>query len=321
METTAKWRAILKGLIVISLIGVFSLVSDLTGFKILAQDSTLISASNDLHPTEVFSVVHKTDSLQEAFAAVGIDYFPEDKISFFPDPTLGLGTVITVQRALEVTVIDGKHSNVYRTWQISVGDFLKERRIEIGDEDKFAPSLATKLGNGTKITITRVARTEVSEFETISFKTVERDDPNSWRGERTVLQVGISGKREKRYLLIREDGELVSKTLLFNKIVDAVTNKIVSIGTKLKIGQVLTGKATWYQNNLGTKVAMDAFRRGVEVRITNLNNGRSIIVRNDGCICGATGVLVDLSPAYFQQLGGTLGQGVLSNIRVEEILN
>lgn len=319
--TTQEWRAVLRGVIVLSLFGVFSLVSDLTNLKIFAQDATLISASNDLHPTEVFSVVHKAETLQEAFDAVGIDYFPEDKISYFPDPGLGLGTVITVQRALAVTIVDGKKTSVYRTWQDNVGDFFKEKRIDIGDEDRFAPSLSTPLGASTKITITRVARSEKSEFEVISFQVVEKDDPTTWRGERKTVQEGVNGKREKRFLFIREDGELVSKTLLSNTVVEAAKNKIISVGTKLKIGQTLTGKATWYRNSYGTKVAMDAFRRGVEVRITNLSNGKSIIVKNDGCICGATGVLVDLSPEYFQQLGGTLGQGVMTNIRVEEILN
>lgn len=278
------------------------------------------SEPDPLHPIQRFTADSTALNLSAAFAQSGIDYFPEDKVKAFPDPALGLGTVITVERALPVTIKDGRKTLVVRTWQDTVGALLREKRIEIGNEDRVGPSLETTLRQSMTVTITRVARTTVSEFEQIPFQTLQQDDPNSFRGTITVAQEGKNGKREKKYLLIREDGELISKTLVSNQIIEPVKQKIMKIGTKLKIGRTLSGKATWYQNKYGTKVAMDAFKRGVEVRITNLNNGKSIIVRNDGCICGATGVLVDLSPEYFQQLGGTLGQGVLSNVRVEEIL-
>lgn len=321
MATTKKWGVSVLGLTVIGLIGFFVLTQPNSRHdQTYAQDATLVSAATDLHPTQVFSVVHKADSLQEAFQAAGVSYFPEDKVSFFPDPILGLGTVITVQRALVITVVDGKKTKTLRTWATTVGGLLKDKKIELGDDDKIAPTLTTPLAQNTIITINRVARTQVSELETINFPTVQKNDDTMWRGESILVQEGKNGQREKKYLLIREDGELVSKTLLSNNVIVAAVNKILRVGTKLKIGRTLTGKSTWYQC-CGTKVAMDAFRKGTTVRVTNLNNGKSIIVGVDGCICGTSGVLIDLAPDYFQQLGGLLNQGVLPNVRVEEVLN
>lgn len=319
MATTKKWGVRIFGAIVLGLSGFFLLISDGSSGQTFAQDATLVSSATDLHPVEVFSVHADADSIQEAFQLAGVDYFPEDKISYFPDPSLGLNTVITVARALPVSLQDGKRVKTIRTWQDTVGKMLEEKRIVLGNEDRITPALDTPLTQDTKVAITRVARTEVSEFETIAFQTVERGNANMWRGETKLIQSGANGKREKKYLLIREDGELISKTLIANNIIEAAVNKIIEIGTKLRIGQVLTGKATWY-DCCGTEVAMDAFRRGTEVRVTNLANGRSIIVTVDGCICGATGVLIDLHPSLFQQLGGTLGQGVMSSVRVEQIL-
>lgn len=272
------------------------------------------------HPEETFTANSSARTVVASFAQAGRPYYPEDKVVAFPDPALGLGTVITVTRAMPVVVQDGKRTTTLRTWQSTVEGLLNEKKLELGAEDRISPTGPTSLSPNLRIVITRVARTQVSEFETIAFQAIEQDDPTSFRGTKTVVQEGKNGKREKRYLLVREDGELISKTLVSNQIVEAVQNKITKIGSKLKIGKVLTGKATWYVNSYGTKVAMDAFKKGVEVRITNLTTGKSIIVKNDGCICGATGVLVDLAPEHFQALGGTLGQGVLSNVRVEEIL-
>lgn len=306
---------VVVGIGLILLLSVLLVLSSKKVSKVEAQGSP-----DPLHPVETFSADSTARTLAAAFTQANIAYYPEDVVQAFPDPAMGLGTVIRVERATPVTVHDGKRTIQVRTWKKTVGEILSEKRLDLGNEDRVGPTAATLLQPNMTITITRVARTTVSEFETISYQTLEQDDPSNYRGTKTVTQEGKNGKREKQFLLIREDGELISKTLTSNKIVEAVQNKIVKIGTKLKIGKTLSGKATWYQNSYGTKVAMDAFKKGVEVRITNLNNGKSIIVRNDGCICGATGVLVDLSPEYFQQLGGTLGQGVLSNIRVEEIL-
>lgn len=273
------------------------------------------------HPEEIFSADSSARTVVDAFQQAKSPYYPEDKVVAFPEPSLGLGSVITVNRAMPVNLHDGKRSNVLRTWQETVGGLLAEKKIELGAEDRVAPSLDTTLTPNLMITITRVARTTISEFETLPFKTVEKENDSIWRGEKKITQAGKNGKREKKFLLIREDGELVSKTLTANTIIEAVVDKIVEVGTKLKIGKTYTGKATYYVNSFGTKVATDKFKRGVELRITNLSNGKSIIVRNDGCICGNDSVLVDLSPSYFQQLGGTLNQGVLGSVRIEEILN
>lgn len=274
------------------------------------------------HPEERFSADSSARTIVAAFNQAGKPYYPEDTVVAFPDPALGLGTVITVARALQAVVQDGKRTFTLRTWAKTVGELLAEKKIELGTEDRVAPSPETALAPNLRISITRVARTQVSEFESIAFQTVEQDDPTTFRGTKTVAQEGQNGKREKKFLLIREDGELVSKTLLSNQIVEAVKNKIVKVGTKLKIGKVLTGKATWYPfpNKWGTKVAVDGVPKGREVRVTNLSNGKSIIVRSEGCICGTGNAVVDLAPEYFQALGGSLGQGVLSSVRVEEIL-
>jgi hypothetical protein len=282
------------------------------------QEATF--SENPLHPVLVFHADASVTSVIEAFAQAELDYYPEDMVTAFPDPELGLGSVITVTRALPIAVNDGKRSYVIRTWQSTVGEALQEKNIELGDEDRISPNLDTPLQPNMPIIITRVARTTVTETETVNFKVIEQDDPNSYRGTNTVVQEGRDGEIQYKYLLIREDGELISKTLTSTTVTKKVVNKIIKIGTKLRIGEVYFGKATWYVNSYGTKVAMDLFPAGTEVRITNLNTGKSIIVVNDGCICGATGVLVDLAPEYFQALGGTLGQGVLQNIRVEEIL-
>lgn len=231
MTTTGKWGA---GTLLISALGLLAFFTvtlpESRSSQTFAQDATLISAATDYHPTDVFSVVHKADSLPQAFQAAGVDYFPEDKVSYFPDPTLGIGTVITVQRALPITLIDGKKTKTLRTWQSTVGDLLKEKKIELGNDDKIAPTVVTALTKDMTVTITRVARTNVTETETVPFQTKIEKDYSQFVGGQTVLKAGQNGQLEKTYLLIREDGELVSKTLLSTKTTIAAITAVVRQG-------------------------------------------------------------------------------------------
>jgi len=318
-RTTYKWGVIT--VISLALVGLLYFPSRHNkSSELFASDKQTLT-TDTLHPVEQFTVNGQAKTIVEAFKQAGKIYYPEDHITAFPDPSLGLGSVITVARALPIEIQDGKRKVAIRTWQDSLEKILAENKLELGDEDRITPALTTPLTTITAVSIVRVARTNVQEKETIQFQVIEQDDNTMWRGETKVTQQGSNGERTKTYLVIREDGIQISKTLTSNIISTPVTNKIIRVGTKLKIGKTLTGKATWYENSYGTKVAMDVFKKGTTVRITNLATGKSIIVTNDGCICGASNVLVDLSPDYFQQLGGKLGDGVMPSIKVEEVLN
>lgn len=166
------------------------------------------------HPEETFTADSTARSVVAAFAQARRPFYPEDKVTAFPDPALGLGTVIRVTRAMPVVVQDGKKTLTLRTWQETVDGLVKEKKLELGAEDRIAPSLETTLAPSLRITVTRVARTQVVEKELIAFQTVIEKDYNQFVGAQKVVQAGKNGEREKTYLLIREDGELVSKTLI-----------------------------------------------------------------------------------------------------------
>src|SRR3989344_3736126 len=230
MTTTKKWGERIFVLSLAALAAVLVAPVKSEADSRIGQDEVLVSAATEYHPTEVFSVVYQANSLPEAFQAAGVDYFPEDKVSYFPDPNLGIGTVITVQRALPITVVDGRKSRTLRTWQNTVGDLLKEKKIELGNDDKIVPTIVTNLTKNMTLTITRVARTNVTETEIVPYQTKIEKDYNQFVGGQTVLKSGQNGQLEKTYLLIREDGELISKTLISTKTTITAVTAVVRQG-------------------------------------------------------------------------------------------
>ncbi|TSC66018.1 MAG: hypothetical protein CEO22_254 [Candidatus Berkelbacteria bacterium Gr01-1014_85] len=244
-----------------------------------------------------------------------------------PDPRIGLGSRLTVARATRFTIIDyGKKIHLV-SLASTPRQLLSEQGLTLGENDKIdravdRPMTKADLDPTTGqivLTITRVAITEVKESETIAFEQIKKEDPTLPRGE--IKQTpGQLGERRKTFRVTRENGREVKRELIKNELIKAPQPEITIVGTKVVVGKVYTGRVSWYKYN-STKVASDLFKRGVTLRLTNLNNGQQIIVRNDGCICADTGFLVDLHPDHFTALGGTLRQGVLQNVKVEEIIN
>lgn len=277
--------------------------------------------TTSLHPKLTVVADMTTRNVVSALTTVGQSYFPQDKTTVFPELSLGLGGVISIERAQPIRLAEGKREYTIRTWENSVAGLLKEQNIPLGVDDKISPEVRSTLRSDTAIVITRVARTIVKDTQTIAFKVLQQDDATIYRGQQVVAQSGKNGQLEKQYLVIREDGIPVSQTLVSSAYLLKPVDKIIKIGTKLKIGRSYSGRATWY-DCCGTKVASDKFPKGTQIQIVNLSSGKKIITKVDGCICGARpDLVVDLHPSYFTQLGGSLSDGIMPQMRIDEILN
>ncbi len=227
MSSGIKWAV---SVVVIAAIGIgaYRLIFPAPQGELFAQASD--GTDSTLHPSIKFSYPASAKTVPAAFAAANQPYYLEDHVTAFPDPSFGIGGVIIVERALPITVIDGKKSSTERTWQGTVGDLLTEKNIDLGNDDKISPALATPLTPATTIKITRVARTNVTETSPVSFTTITQLDYTQFVGNQTIVQPGIDGQVQKTYLVIRQDGEQISKTLISTVTTKPTQNQIVKAG-------------------------------------------------------------------------------------------
>lgn len=168
---------------------------------------------------------------------LGAKPFPEDKFTAFPDIKMGIGSKITLYRAPEIDLIDGKKESTLRSWTKTVGEFLAEQNIELGTDDKINFAAGSELENGMKLVIVRVARTTVLEHKSVDFKVTKKNDNTLDKGKIKIQQKGIAGDRTLTYLVLREDGVTKSKTLQKNEVTTPPVDEIQIIGTK----PVITG--------------------------------------------------------------------------------
>lgn len=273
------------------------------------------------HPIDVYMVgITEGESKLDVISHLPEPVYPEDKVSFIVDPSWGLGGIVHVQRALPVTINYGRRHFEVKTWANTVEEVLAEKDLELGDLDKSNYKNADALKIGMAINITPVSKVNVTHKEVIKYEMIDKDDPNMYRRETKVAEEGENGERSKEYEITREDGIEVSRKLIKDEVTKKPKSKVVLHGTKIKIGKTASGKATYY-DLCCKKVASNQFKKGTVLRLTNRNNGKQIEVTVDDTGAFGSEIVVDLHPSYFQQLGGTLGQGVMQNILAEEILN
>ncbi len=289
-----------------------------------STDEPATTEPSSLLPIEQYNGSPVDHSLAQMLADHQLTVYPEDIVAAFPDPSLGLGSVIRIYRATPVLVTDNGKDTTYRTWTKTVQYFVTEQSIELGSNDRIDPGLDQALslpagGTSVHLVVTRVAVTEVKENITIPFNKVQKEDATLPRGQKTVSK-GQTGQRVKTYRVTRENGVEVKRELLSDTVVSQPKDEVTTVGTKVILGETHKGTASWY-NYSSTKIASDFYKRGTQLRITNLDNGKQIFVTNDGCICSDSGYVVDLNPIYFTALGGKLSAGVMPHVEVAEILN
>jgi uncharacterized protein YabE (DUF348 family) len=162
----------------------------------------------------------------------GIVVFPEDHVEFFPKPSLGLGSKITVLRATEVYVKEDDKVVTMRTWAKTVDDFLDEKEIDFGEHDQLKTQKTLEIKNGMTIQIQRAKESREIERFSLPFKVIVKDDPWLPSGKVKITQQGESGERQIAWKTIRQEGKEVKRILIGDSIASQSKDRIVLRGTK-----------------------------------------------------------------------------------------
>ena len=260
------------------------------------------------------------ETVEDCVSSVDLNLKNEDKIFPSLDEEVRPGLQIFIKRAREVTVSYDNKKEAFYSISDDVLDLLSEQDISLAPLDKVIPSKNTPLYNGLKVTITRVKEAEIKEKKEISFKTVHENDSSMLRGKTKVVQNGIKGSGELVYKITYENGKEVKRVLVSNSIKKRPQDKIIKKGTKLLIGKVLKGEASWYCRGCGMIAASRDFAPGTTLRVSNLANSKSVFVRVSSFGPAYRSRILDLSYEAFAKIGSPYEDGVIS-VRVEQILN
>lgn len=267
-----------------------------------------------------FRISSNKNTVGDVLTEQGIKVSSEDHIFPQRDQRLYGGMTVIIHRAKKITISEGGKKETITTTCKTVEQAIWEQgNIILGEDDITKPARREGLRNGAEITVIHVQIKEEIGHESIDYKTITKeDDKLSWRTKK-VTQKGEKGVREIKYKVVYHDGNEISRKVLSKETTKEPVTEEITQGTYVKVGKAHTGGASWYAYTGTLSAANPWLPMGSYVKVTNKDNGKSVIVKiNDRGPFGP-GRIIDLDKVAFAKIAD-LGQGVV-NVKMEEITN
>lgn len=258
-------------------------------------------------------------TIAEAMRRAGFAVSADDQLYPLGSERIFPGARIVWQPARSVAIsTDGKETMV-RAVATTAEEIIREAGIAIDEDDLVTPALEDAVPAGKKITITRVeVKEEVKETKIPYVTKTEEDAELSWR-KKVVKQKGENGLKRTTYKVSYHNGKEVNRKTLATEVVKEPVTEIVTQGTFVKTGKAHRGAASWYAWT-GTMAAANPWLpKGSYVKVTNVDNGKSVIVVINDRGPFVPGRIIDLDKVAFEKIA-SIGAGVI-NVKMEEITN
>lgn len=147
----------------------------------------------------------------------------------------GAGIQLRIDRATVVNLdLFGTKTEV-RTQGQTVGDFLKEKDISLGTDDRVSTALSAPISSGLEIRIWREGVQTISVDEDVAFSVEQERDADRPTGYKEVKTAGVNGKRTVTYEIVIENGVEVGRTEIASIVLTPAVAQVEVIGTKVQL--------------------------------------------------------------------------------------
>ncbi len=115
---------------------------------------------------------------------------------------------------------------------ISVGQFLQEIGITLGEYDEVNPLTQTQLRDGMRITITRVVQRQECENQDLPYEKVTQPSQNVAPNETQLGQTGENGIVQECYRIVEKDGVETSRDKISSVVIKRPRDEIIYVGAE-----------------------------------------------------------------------------------------
>jgi uncharacterized protein YabE (DUF348 family) len=284
--------------------------------KINASENKIVSLNyNGLE----FQVATEAKTVSDFLNEQKIIVNQDDLVFPAPEAKLYSGENIIIQSGKKITITADGQKVSANSQMKTVRDALFENKINLGEDDFAIPNLNAPLQNNAKIEVVRVdIREEVINKDVDFEQQITKDDDLSWRTKK-VSQKGVKGIDEYTYKVVSHNGKEISRKLLNKERIKDPVPEIFVQGTYMKLGKGKTGQGTWYAFKGGLFAASTTLSRGAYAKVTNTENGKTVVVQINDYGPQGKGRIIDLDKVAFEEIA-SLGAGVIG-VKVEQVLN
>lgn len=181
------------------------------------------------------------NTVEDILAKADIEVTEHDKVSPALEEEVDADTAISIEKAYEVTILDGLEEKKVWSTSTTVADFLKQQKITLGELDRVENDLDEKVVPNSKVKVVRVEKvTDVVE-DSVKFAVETKKDSSLLKGKEKLVQKGENGVVEKTYDVVKENGKEVKRDLKNEKVVKEPTKQVNAVGTKVVVASVSRG--------------------------------------------------------------------------------
>ncbi len=281
--------------------------------------ATLSSVTISLNGQEF--IVHdvSSGSVIDVLENAGISLRDDDRVFPPREAQVYAYDIIHVEPLHVVHIqVDGEEQEL-QTYTDDLQHVLARHDISLDENDIVQPDNAEIIRNDMDIQIIRVEYREEVDEEKIAFDNIEKEDDEVSFRKRYTEQEGEYGIKQLTYRVAYHDGEEVDRELINTEITKDPVDEIIVQGTYVKLGESHTGACSWYAYTGTLSAANPWLPMGSYVKVTNVDNGKSVIVQINDRGPFVAGRIIDLDKVAFQEIA-SLGAGVI-NVKMEEIEN
>lgn len=205
---------------------------------------------------EMFTVKCSEGTVADAVAKAGITLTKAHKVTPDRDTKLTPDCKITILADSGVVLTADGDSATYITTANTVGEFLLETGVFVGEFDIVNPALDERLYEGMEVTVSRVEYKEETTTEIIDYGFVSEETSSLASGTSKIKQYGIEGERTIVSKNMYVDGELFDSEVISDEVtrepVDQI--KLIGIGKTASNSSQKPSSGASVQNSAGTFV-------------------------------------------------------------------
>ncbi|MGE7133236.1 ubiquitin-like domain-containing protein [Lysinibacillus xylanilyticus] len=207
------------------------------GLAISWEQAKEVTISVDGNQSKVWTTETQVkDILKEA----NIEVSEHDSLAQGLDTEVGADNKIDIQKAFQVSLVDGVNKRQVWSTSTTVANFLKQQGIQLNEFDRVENNLKDVITPQSKITVVRVEKVIDVVEESLDFAIEKKQDASLQQGKQKVVTAGQKGLMTKTYEVVKENGQVVAKDLQSKNVVKESKKQVVAVGTKTVVASAAT---------------------------------------------------------------------------------
>lgn len=155
-----------------------------------------------------------------------------DVVSMKNEDELSDNDVLIIREGRLVELSADGRIEIVTVTKPTVGEALAQLGVTLSEQDAVTPGVNELVTQNMSVVVDRYVTEYTVETEAIEFDTKRVNSSSIAKGKTKVIESGKNGKKEVKYSLLKKNGEVISKDVVSETVVEKPVTRVIHVGTK-----------------------------------------------------------------------------------------